>query len=144
MNITIRELRLADYNALITLWEQAGLPYRPEGRDSREEIERQMRQPTSIYLAAETDGALIGSLLCTHDGRKGWINRLAVAPAYRRRGIARRLVEEAERRLSALGIEIYACLIEDWNAASMQFFERLGYQKHSDILYFSKRRNPDV
>ncbi len=144
MDITIRELRLADYNALITLWEEAGLPYKPEGRDSRDEIGRQIRQPTSIYLVAETDGAFIGSLLCTHDGRKGWINRLAVAPAYRRHGIARRLVEEAEKRLSALGIEIYACLVEDWNAASLEVFKRLGYQRHSDIIYFSKRKNSDV
>lgn len=144
MNITIRELQIEDYNDLIMLWEKAGLPYRPQGRDSRDEIERQIQQPTSIYLVAETDGRFVGSLLCTHDGRKGWINRLAVSPRYRQGGIARRLVEEAERRLSALGIEIYACLIEDWNAASMEVFQRLGYQRHPDIIYFSKRKHPDV
>lgn len=146
MNITIRirELRAEDYKALIALWEQAGLPYKPRGRDSQDEIERQLQKPTAIYLVAETDGLLIGSVLGTHDGRKGWINRLAVHPDYRQQGIARRLVEEVERRLNEMGIEIVCALIEDWNDASMKAFERLGYQRHSNILYFSKRKSSDV
>ena len=40
---------------------------------------------------------LIAVALLTHDSRKGWINRLAVEPAYRRQGLASRLVAEAER-----------------------------------------------
>jgi len=54
------------------------------------------------------------------------------------------LVARVEEHLSELGIEIIACLIEDWHKESMQVFERLGYKRHPDVLYFSKRRNPDV
>jgi ribosomal protein S18 acetylase RimI-like enzyme len=142
--ITIRELRPEDYDALVALWEAAGLPYKPKGRDSREAITHQLKLPTAIYLVAELDGTMVGSVLGTHDGRKGFINRLAVDPAYRGRGIARRLVAEVERRLENLGIEIVEALIEDWNEVSMKVFERLGYVKHPDILYYSKRKHPDV
>jgi predicted GNAT family acetyltransferase len=54
------------------------------------------------------------------------------------------LVLKAERRLAAAGMGIFACLIEDDNAVSMKVFERLGYKKHPEILYFAKRQYPDV
>jgi len=140
----IRELSIDDYAALISLWEKAGLPYKPEGRDSKENIKRQIGQDCSIYLVAEIDGKIIGSVLATHDGRKGWINRIAVAPEYRKRGIAAKLVEEVENRIRQLGIDIIACLVEDWNTSSMEVFEKLGYTKHRDIIYFTKRKNSKV
>ncbi len=144
MDIRIRDIRLEDYDVLIALWEEADLPYKPRGRDSREAFARQLEQKSSMYLVAEVDGRIVGSVLGTHDGRKGWINRLAVLPAYRRRGIARRLVEGVEQRLEAQGIEIVAALIEDWNEISMRTFEHLGYRRQPGILYFSKRKHPEV
>jgi GNAT superfamily N-acetyltransferase len=83
-------------------------------------------------------------VLATHDGRKGWINRLAVDAASRRRGIGARLVGAAEAWLDAEGMDILACLIESDNPVSMQVFEKLGYIKHEDIIYFAKRKYPGV
>ncbi|QAA77344.1 MAG: hypothetical protein BIP78_1578 [Candidatus Bipolaricaulis sibiricus] len=140
----IRDLSVDDCDELIRLWKEAGLPFRPQGRDSREAIARQMEGGTAIYLGAEQDGQLIGAVLGTHDGRKGWINRLAVHPAHRRRGIGRALVGAVEERLHGMGIEIIAALIEDWNEDSMAFFARLGYVAHRDIIYHSKRRSPET
>jgi len=142
--VRIRTLCPADYDALIAVWKAAGLSYRPRGRDARERIAREMEGPCSIFLGAESEGALVGVILGTHDGRKGWINRLAVAPEYRGGGVGRGLVEEVERRLSERGIEIVTCLIEVWNEDSMRFFERIGYLPHRDIVYYSKRSRPDV
>ena len=142
--ISLRPLTIDDYDALRDLWEEAGLPCRPNGRDTRENIASQMRSNCSIYLVAEEDGRMVGAVLGTHDGRKGWINRLAVAPDQRRRGIAAMLVRAVEERLLERGIEIFACQIEDWNETSMTVFDRLGYTRHDDIIYFTKRLRPDV
>jgi ribosomal protein S18 acetylase RimI-like enzyme len=98
---------------------------------------------TSIFLGAEEEENLIGIVLGTHDGRKGWINRLAVSPAYQRRGIAKALVAEVERRIHARGIQIVTCLIEGHNAASEGLFESLGYVAHPDIAYYAKRESAD-
>ncbi len=98
-------------------------------------------QPNCYFLVAETDKKIIGAIVGTHDGRKGWINRLVIAPSYQKKGIAKRLVEEVEHHFSSMGIDIVACLIEDWNTTSMQVFEKLGYTKHTDILYYSKRKS---
>jgi ribosomal protein S18 acetylase RimI-like enzyme len=140
----IRELRPEDHDDLIRLWEAAELDHRPRGRDRREGIERELAQPTSVFLVWEEDGRLIGAVLGTHDGRKGWVNRLAVLPDRRREGIGEALVRAAETRFESLGIGIVACLIEDWNGDSVRFFESIGYVEHAECIYFTKRKGPDV
>jgi ribosomal protein S18 acetylase RimI-like enzyme len=142
--IIIRALRIEDYEALITLWKEAKLPFKPEGRDRKEKIENELKQPMAIYLVAELDTKIIGSVFGTQDGRKGWINRVAVAPAYRRQGIAHRLIQEAEARITNLDIDVIACLIEDGNLSSMKVFESLGYSRNSKLLYFNKKKHKDA
>jgi N-acetylglutamate synthase len=142
--ILIREFAPADYDRVMEIWTAGRLPVKPQGRDSRALIEKQVRQRNVMFLVAEADGRVIGTVLATHDGRKGWINRLAVDASRRRRGLGRRLVLEAERRLAEAGMEIFACLIEEENTVSMAVFESLGYKKHPEIIYFAKRKHPEV
>jgi ribosomal protein S18 acetylase RimI-like enzyme len=141
--VTIRDMRMDDYDLVQRLWTDAGLPFRPQGRDRPDRVARELRQGTAVFLLAEVDGRLTGVVLGTHDGRKGWINRLAVAPAYRRRGIAQRLVREVEARLEALGLEVMAALIESRNQESLSFFQAIGYLHDSDIEYVSRRRSEE-
>jgi ribosomal protein S18 acetylase RimI-like enzyme len=143
-SLDIRPFRIEDYDTIISLWERSQLPYRPKGRDTREKIARELESPHAVFLVAEHRGEMIGSVFATHDGRKGWINRLAVAPPWRRRGIAARLVGEAGRRLADQGIQIIACLIEDWNADSKRFFESIGYTRFDRISYFTRKEHPEV
>ncbi len=143
-DIAIRDFRMADYERVLEIWAQSRLPLKPRGRDSRRSIESQLGRPNLHFLVAEAGGRVIGTVLATHDGRKGWINRLAVDVPFRNRGLGRRLVLEAEGRLAADGMEIFACLIEAGNDVSMEVFGRLGYREHPEILYFSKRRDADV
>jgi ribosomal protein S18 acetylase RimI-like enzyme len=144
--VGIREFRIEDYDRVMELWAEGGLPLKPEGRDSRENIARQIEMGNVLFLVAEEGegGRVIGTVLATHDGRKGWVNRLAVDASLRKRGLGARLVREAERWLEDRSMEILACLIEDDNAVSMAVFEKLGYKKHPEIIYFAKRKYPGV
>jgi ribosomal protein S18 acetylase RimI-like enzyme len=142
--IILRRYQDKDYPEVLALWAEAELPYKPAGRDSRANLESQSRQRRFFFLVAESEGGLIGTVVGTHDSRKGWINRLAVARTHRRQGLARRLIGEVERRLSRLGIEIFACLIEEGNSVSMEVFERLGYKRHPEIVYFTNRKSEDT
>lgn len=142
--IGIRDFTLEDYDELISLWDNSELPYRPKGRDSRAKIAQELAFGCTIALVAEDAGKLVGSLWGTHDGRKGWLNRLAVLPEQRHQGIGRMLVQAVEKKLDEIGIDIIGILIEDWNTDSLQVFEKLGYKKHTDIFYYSKRKNPQV
>ena len=99
--VTIREMTIDDYDAVTRVWTEAGLPFRPRGRDRLEKMLMEMARGTAVFMVAEDGDVVVGVVLGTHDGRRGWINRLAVLPAYRRQGIACRLVREVEARTIA-------------------------------------------
>ena len=132
----------SDYQEILDLWKRAGLTIRAEGRDSVGAFARQMGWGVQRVAGLRVGGCLVAVAVLTHDGRKGWINRLAVDPAYRRRGLAQRLIAEAERWfIEELGLEIWAALIERENTASQALFESMGYGRH-DLVYMSKRIRP--
>jgi ribosomal protein S18 acetylase RimI-like enzyme len=138
-------LTKSDYDRVLALWKSAGLHIRPAGRDTREAFERQVDGGTQVAIGIEAeDGELIGVVLATHDGRKGWINRLAVHPDYRRQRIAKALVAAAEDALREQGIEIFAALIEPGNDASLELFLSSGYADWPGIHYVSKRDRDDI
>jgi GNAT superfamily N-acetyltransferase len=122
----------------------AGLPYRPKGRDSRAEVERQMALDPEMWLGCFEDGILVGIVVGTYESRKGWINRLAVLPEHRGRGFGKALVLEMERRLRAKGLAIFAALIEDGHDASLRLFKEAGYEEYEGIRYLRKRDYPEV
>jgi len=141
--ITSRRLTVDDYDAIIALWRRAGLhSLRPQGRDSREAFAEQLAQG-QVVLGLEDEGRLAACVVITDDARKGWINRLAVDPDYRRQGLAARLLAEAENDLRARGFHVLAALIERDNPASLSLFQREGYKTH-DIFYVSKRDGEQV
>jgi ribosomal protein S18 acetylase RimI-like enzyme len=142
--VTIREFRLEDYDAVLSLWTAAGLSFRPHGRDGRDRVVAELGRDTAVFLVAEIEGRVVGTVFGTHDGRKGWINRLAVAPELQRGGIARLLVTELESRFEALGLEITAALVETSNEASLRFLRALGYVHDPGIEYLSRRQSPDT
>ena len=146
-----RPFTIDDHTGLIELWNRAGLPCRPNGRDSSKSMAIELgldtdeSRPVSgrLILAIAGDN-IVGSVLATSDGRKGWINRLAVAPKFRHRGLATVLIEKAEKYLHSLGIKITTCLIESENQASISLFQKAGYVLHNDIFCLSKRESSDV
>ena len=140
----IRKLTMEYYDEMVKLWSEAGLPFKPKGRDSKQAIAKQMRLNPEFFLGAFEDNKLIGTVIISSDTRKGWINRLAVHPAYRNRGVAKALIAESERILMENGVKIFCALIENHNEASKKLFKECGYVEHHDIIYFSKRESNDV
>lgn len=141
--ITIRDMTIEDHEKVISFWEISGLHYRPTGRDARPRMERELISSTSFFLLAEREEEIVGTILATQDGRKGWLNRLAVRPDLRRMGIASLLIREAECRLDEMGIGMICALIENWNQSSRELFEREGYGLQENVLYYSKKEHSE-
>jgi ribosomal protein S18 acetylase RimI-like enzyme len=107
-------------------------------------MEAQMGANPDFFLGAFEDGHLVGTVVLSSDIRKGWINRLAVDPDYRRRGVAKALIEESEKTLRNHGLRIFCSLIEGSNRASKGLFKKCGYSEYTDISYFTKRDSEAV
>lgn len=103
-----------------------------------------MRTKPEYFVGAYEEGKLVGAIVASSGLRKGLINRLAVDPKFRRRGIALALIREAERILKTDGIRIFCAQIEGCNEMSMKVFNKAGYVQHGDIVYLSKRDSEDV
>lgn len=135
----IRKLTIADYPELIKLWTRAKLPVKPRGRDSRAHVAKEMACNPDFFIGAFDRDLLAGAVIASHDGRKGWLNRIAVGPDYRHQGLAQKLTAAGEKALRKHGIRIFGLLIHEYNGASLKLAKKMGYVVHNDILYLTKR-----
>jgi len=142
--MAIHELSLKDYKRIVDTWDQAGMHAKLKGRDRPDSLRKQLASGTVFILGDVKGGLLRGVIVVSNDGRKGWMNRLAVLPRFRDQGIATGLIKEAENRLRKMGIEIFAAHMEEENKPSHQLFEKLGYVPATDIIYFVKRLRDEV
>ncbi len=142
--ISIRSATQEDYDQIAKVWTASGLEVSRGGREGREAYRRQCAQFPGLYLVATDGNRIIGVVLGSHDHRKGWINRLAVLPDYRRRGVAAALTSACDAAIRARGIEIVAALIDPANTASCRLFEELGYQTDVPVRYFRKLSHPEA
>ena len=137
-------LSVEHHAEIVEIWERAGLHIRPEGRDSTQAFARQMATGVQTPIGLRVEEKLVAVALATHDSRKGWINRLAVDPDFRRQGLGLQLIRLCEEHFRVVGIDVWAALIEDWNEASLALFGKAGYHIHDNITYASQRKRSDA
>jgi N-acetylglutamate synthase len=140
----IRRAGPQDYDGIVSLWTRAGLEHRPTGRDSRHNLEREMADPEADILLAMVGERIVGTVIGTNDGRKGWVNRLAVDPDHRGKGVAQALVAEVEACFRDRSIGVFSCLVMADNDPSQRLFEGIGYDRHPEVIYYSKKTGPGI
>jgi ribosomal protein S18 acetylase RimI-like enzyme len=138
----IRPFQIEDEPAVLNLWQQCGL-VRP-WNDPHKDIQRKLAVRPDLFLVGLVAGRLVASVMAGYEGHRGWLNYLAVAPAYQRQGLARGLVDEAERLLRAAGCPKINLQVRTTNAGVIEFYRRLGYGV-DDVVSLGKRlENDDV
>ncbi len=126
----VREFDLdRDYEAALALWQTGGPGVGMGRSDTRPEIAKKLAHDPDLCLVAEVDGRLAGTVLGGFDGRRGLVYHLAVAPDLRRRGVARALMAELERRLEARGCRRCYLLVRRGNAEALSFYAALGWSE---------------
>lgn len=125
--ITTREFVIADYGAALALWNEVDGVEVAEG-DSRQEVRGFLERNPGLSRVAVENGAIVGAVLCGHDGRRGWIYHLAIALAYRGAGVGRLLLGECVRGLLGAGIKRAIILVAGDNPAGHEFWLRNGWE----------------
>ena len=135
----LRLLTMDDYNSIYALWSSTpGMGLRTLD-DSYEGIERFLkRNPTTCFAALNDMESIIGVILCGHDGRRGYIYHMAVAPECRRLGIGTILVDAALEALRQEGIHKAALVAFSTNEAGNRFWESIGFSERKDLVYRNK------
>ncbi|HEY1405578.1 MAG TPA: GNAT family N-acetyltransferase [Spirochaetota bacterium] len=135
--IEYRELVSRDFDQAMSLWSNTeGMGIR--GSDNARDFSRFLSRNPAMSFAAVREGKIVGTIMCGHDGRRGYIYHLAVAVAHRRQKIASRLVTLAMSSLEREEIEKCTLFVFDTNLNGSEFWSDLGWVKRNDLLIFQK------
>lgn len=132
-----REMKIEDYREVYSLWANTdgmGL----SDSDSEEEIAKYLSRNPGHSFVCEHNGRIVGTILCGHDGRRGYLYHMAVAEPHRKHGIARTLLSKALHSLLEAGIRKCHLMVFGSNHSGRQFWEHIGWQRRDDILIYSK------
>jgi len=132
----IRPLDPDDLEAVLALWKSTeGLGNGPG--DSVEALGRFLARNRGLSLVATDGETIVGALLSGHDGRRGLIYHLAVAPDFRRQNLAREMVRSCLSALKAHGIERCLILVQAGNEAALEFWKAAGCRTRPDLVPLS-------
>lgn len=132
----IRRYQSSDEAAVIELWAQCGLT-RP-WNDPAKDIARKLNVQPELFLVGIVGGQVVASVMAGYDGHRGWVNYLAVAQAFRKRGLGRALMRRIEQDLKAMGCPKLNMQIRSSNVEVLAFYRDLGYEQ-DDTISFGKR-----
>lgn len=134
--ITIREMDISDYQAVIALWGQTdNLSLRDA--DSEQNIAAYLeRNPALSFVALDGD-TIVGAVLVGTDGRRGYLQHLAVDDRYRGQRIGQRLVDQSIRALAELGISKTHLFVLNDNHSAKGFYDKLGWYPRNEITMYS-------
>ena len=136
----IRAFQPEDEKAVIALWQACDL-VRP-WNDPHKDIARKLRVRPDLFLVGVVDGRIVASVMAGYEGHRGWLNYLAVAPEFQRRGLARAIVTEAERLLREAGCPKINLQVRTSNQGVIEFYRRVGYSV-DDVVSMGKRLEKD-
>ena len=142
--MNIREMTETDYDQVYQLWLSCVGMGLNDLDDSKEGIARFLQRNPQTCLVAVENQTIIGAILVGSDGRRAYIYHTAVHPNYRRRGIARQLVEAVLTVLDDLKIHKVALVVFKRNKEGNQFWEKLGFSVREDLIYRNQARTEMV
>jgi ribosomal protein S18 acetylase RimI-like enzyme len=126
----------SDYDEVMALWQRTeGLTLREA--DSRDAIMTYLTRNPGLSFVARDDGRLVGAVLAGTDGRRGYLQHLAVAPSHRRQGVGTTLANRVLEGLGKLGIAKCHLFVRRENPQAREFWERLGWAARDEVLLMS-------
>lgn len=123
----IRPFQDGDTASVIALWREA-LPDSAPHNEPARVIHQKTSVERDLFFVAVVDSTVVGTVMGGYDGHRGWVYALAVAPAYRRQGVASALLTHLEAALAQRGCPKINLQVRSSNKEVVAFYEKLGYK----------------
>jgi ribosomal protein S18 acetylase RimI-like enzyme len=131
----LRSCRVSDIPAVLELWARST---DASVGDNPKAIRLRLRRDRDLFVIALDGTRVVGTLIGGWDGWRATMARLAVDPAYRRRGIARLLVRRVEREFRKMGAMRVSCLVFDENRRARAFWQSVGYTHDEETVRYKR------
>jgi ribosomal protein S18 acetylase RimI-like enzyme len=137
MDILIQEMTIEDYQEVRDLWQQTeGIEL--ADTDSKVGLTRFLERNPGLSFVARDGDEVVGIVLCGHDGRRGYIDQLAVRATHRRQGIGRSLVSRCVYNLMRIGIRKWHLFVFEDNKEAIRFWNELGWARRVELVTMSR------
>ncbi len=133
----LRPLEVADFDAVLALWNQTEGVGMTES-DTPEMLKLFLERNPNLSLVVENQKEIAGAILCGHDGRRGFLYHLAVAPSHRRQGLANAMVEACLAALGKVGLLKCNILVYAHNESGKTFWKKHGWNAREDLMLWQK------
>jgi ribosomal protein S18 acetylase RimI-like enzyme len=129
-------MEISDYQQVMNLWsETEGMRLREA--DSEENIGKYLERNPNLSFVALQGEQIVGAILVGTDGRRGYIQHLAVSKACRGQGIGAKLISNAVDALSSIGIAKTHLFVINDNLNAQAFYENIGWYPRDEVRMFS-------
>lgn len=137
--VQMREFRFPDdYPQALALWGSIKIGVQVGRSDTLDEIQKKLTRDPDLFLVAECEAQVIGTIIGGFDGRRGIIYHLAVADAFRGQGIGSQLLAEVETRLRSKGcLKCYLMVTPD-NEDAIRYYEQHGWHHMNYVRLYGK------
>ena len=138
MEITFRIMKISMYEELVNLWKNnEGI--RLSIGDTKDELGKYLERNKGMsYVCIDkNENKIAGSILCGHDGRRGYIYHLAVSKKFRKNNIAKSLIERCLAKLKRSGIRRCILMADNVNISAKKFWLNAGWSRRTDLEMFS-------
>ena len=143
MSVEIRQMKIQDYQEVHNLWEHIhGFAIRSID-DSERGIAKFIKRNPTTSVVAVSDGHIIGTILCGHDGRTATFYHVCVAEEYRRHGVGKLMVVEAMKALQREEINTISLIAFTNNDVGNAFWNGMGWTKRSDANQYNFKLNEE-
>jgi N-acetylglutamate synthase len=134
-DIQLSPLAEDDYDDALALWNAC------EGvraNETRDEFARILARNPGLSSIVRSGGKAAAVVLCCHDGRRGYLYHLGVAPEFRQLGLGRMLVERSLEKLQAEGIRRCSIFLIVGNEPGEAFWKRIGWRERTDLKVLAR------
>ena len=122
-----RPISIRDHKKLIIFWKEN---YFVNELDDFDHLKMFLEKNPGLSLLAEENKKIVGTILGSFDGRRGYIQKLVVDKNYRKKGIGKQLTDKVVKKVHELGALYIPINAEE---ELIPFYKKCGFKKTQQL-----------